>query len=90
MPDTATIHTRPDQQFTLEHYDDSEGNEVQPDLTTLSDVDIERAPDAAVCGAGGCRETAKLLLGVIKGVGQRVLCCEHMADLVRREVLSDE
>ena len=56
----------------------------------LSCVETEPAPDADVCGFLGCRETAQLIRGVIDGFGQRVLCAEHMADLVRREVLDDE
>mgnify|MGYP006273368013 CR=1 FL=1 len=89
MPDTATIHARPDRQSTLSCSDSSETSDVLPDLATITGVDLEPAPDAAACGASGCRETAQLLRGVIQEVGQRVLCADHMADLIRREVLDD-
>lgn len=56
----------------------------------LAGVHTEPASDADVCGSLGCHETARLVRGVIEGFGQRVLCAEHMADLVRREVLDDE
>jgi len=90
MPDTTTIHARPDRQFTLERFDDTESSEVREVLAGLSGVDLEPASNAAACGAAGCRETGQLIRGVIEGFGQRVLCAEHMADLVRREVLNDE
>ncbi|WP_363463619.1 hypothetical protein [Halogeometricum borinquense] len=90
MPDTVTIHARPDRQFTLERFDDTESTDFLPDLAALTGVDLEPASDAAACGAAGCRETAQLIRGVIEGFGQRVLCADHMADLVRREVLDDE
>ena len=89
MPDTATIHTRPDRQSTLSCSDGSETSDVLPDLAAITGVDLEPAPDSAACGAAGCRETAQLLRGVIQEVGQRVLCADHMADLIRREVLDD-
>jgi hypothetical protein len=90
MPDSVTINARPDRQFTLERFDDIESSGILPDLAALTGVDLEPAPDATVCGAAGCGETALLIRGVIKGFGQRVLCADHMADLVRREVLDDE
>lgn len=87
MPDTVTIQTRPDQQFTLERFEDAGESEILPDIAALAGVDIEPAPDAAVCGATGCREKAQLLRGVIEDFGRRVLCANHMTDLVCREVL---
>ena len=56
-------------------------------LAAISGVDIEPAPDAAVCGASSCTTAEKLVRGVIVGVGQRVLCGRHMAALVKREVM---
>lgn len=90
MPDTGTVNARPDRQFTLERFADTESTESQPNRAALTDVDLEPASDAAVCGAAGCRETAQLIRGVIEGIGQRVLCADHMADFLRREVLDDE
>jgi hypothetical protein len=90
MPDTVTIHARPNRQFTFERFDDTESSDFLPDLAALTGVDLEPAPDAAACGATGCRETAQLIRGVVEGFGQRVLCADHMADLIRREVLNDE
>lgn len=87
MPDTATIHTRRERQFSLESFEDDESNEYLPNLGALAGVDLEPAPRAAACGATGCRETAQLVRGVIEGFGQRVLCADHMADLIRQEVL---
>jgi hypothetical protein len=52
----------------------------------LDRVRTEPAPDAGVCGAIGCQNTTRLVRGIIEGFGERVLCAEHMADLVRREV----
>lgn len=57
-------------------------------LLNRSDVDVRPAPDAAVCGASGCTETAQLLRGVIEDYGRRVLCADHMANLIHREVLN--
>lgn len=90
MPNTATIHVRPDRQFTLERFDDTESSDLPPNLAALTGVDLEPENDAAACGAAGCQETAKLIRGVINGFGQRVLCADHMAELVCREVLDDE
>ena len=89
MPDTVTIYARPDRQFTFERFDDIESSEFLPDFAALAGVDLEPASDAAACGAAGCCETAQLICGIIEGFGQRVLCAEHMADLIRREVLED-
>jgi len=58
-----------------------------PNLPAVAGVEIEPATEADACGALGCTETAQLVRGVIEGVGQHVLCADHMADLVRREVL---
>lgn len=90
MPDTITIQTRPDRQFTFERFDDTESTDFLPNLAPLTGVNLEPAPDAAACGSAGCHETAKLIRGVVEGFGQRVLCADHMADFVHREVLDDE
>lgn len=53
----------------------------------LDGVELDAAPGADVCGAAGCRETARLVRAAIEGFGQRVLCADHAARLIRREVL---
>lgn len=90
MPDTVTIQARPERQFTFKRSDDTQSSGFLPELAALPGVDLERAPDAAACGAAGCRDTAQLIRVVIERFGQRVLCADHMADLIRREVLDDE
>jgi hypothetical protein len=55
----------------------------------IDDVELEPAPDADGCGALGCRKQRRLVRGVIQGFGQRVLCPDHMASLIQREVLND-
>jgi len=70
-------------QTTLEEYNSLQTTSV---LDGEKDVQIEPAPDANVCGATGCRETTQLLRGAIEGIGQRILCAEHLAGLIQREV----
>lgn len=48
-----------------------------------TEVEASFAPNAAVCGALGCRETAVLLSVKAEGE-QRVLCSECVVDFVER------
>jgi len=53
----------------------------------IAGVELEAAPEADACGALGCRRHQQLVRGVIEDFGKRVLCADHMADLIRRETL---
>lgn len=87
MPETATRHARTNRQSVLERFDNSEQSDY---AAKLAGVELEPAPDAAACGAAGCRDTVQLIRGEIEKFGQRVLCADHMADLIQKEVLNDE
>ncbi len=50
----------------------------------LDGVVIEGA-EAAACGAAGCLETEPLWRVEIDGFGQRVVCLEHLGELLKRE-----
>jgi hypothetical protein len=58
-------------------------------LRGLPGVEVEDAEDAAACGASGCRRTEDLVRGRVQEYGQRVLCSEHLAELIKREVLDE-
>lgn len=85
MSDSQTTNT----QHELRHTIDTTKGAVQINLDDIDAVDLEPASNAHACGAAGCTETSQLIHGVIKQVGQRVLCVNHMADLIRQEVLAD-
>lgn len=61
-------------------------DDVLQEISSLEAVTINRATDAVVCGAAGCREGSNLLRAVIDDVGSRVLCEQHTVALVQREV----
>ncbi|MDS0478669.1 hypothetical protein [Natrinema sp. 1APR25-10V2] len=65
--------------------------------TSLHDLETDRAADtngivvqevdeAVACGRLGCRETTGLVQAVVKGIGTRVVCPEHLGELVEQEV----
>jgi len=58
--------------------------ELQEILTEVP-VPIE-VVDATVCGAAGCHETDLLLQATVSEYGSRVLCPDHLEQLVEREV----
>lgn len=61
-------------------------DDLLQDIASLEEVTVNRATDAVVCGAAGCREGSTLLRTVIDDVGSHVLCKKHTVALVEREV----
>lgn len=57
------------------------------ELSSLEAVTINRATDAAVCGAAGCQTSSNLFHAVVDGIGSRVLCEKHTITLVQRKVI---
>jgi hypothetical protein len=89
MSDTITIHTQPGGKQPSKGGTTWNGDFID-EISTLTEHSIEAAPDAAVCGALGCRESAKLVRCILEEVGQRVFCPDHMTNLIRKEVLENE
>lgn len=58
--------------------------ELQEILTEVH-VPIE-VVDATICGAAGCHSSEMLLQATISKYGSRVLCPDHLEQLVEREV----
>lgn len=85
MSDSQTTNTQHELKRTI----DPTTSDIQFNPYDLDAVDLEPATNAHACGAAGCTETSQLIHGAIKQVGQRVLCVDHMADLIRQEVLAD-
>lgn len=48
-------------------------------------VEIDTAPGAAACGAGGCQRVERLVRVAIEEFGARVVCPRHAAHLLKRE-----
>lgn len=64
--------------------DDGDGADYAP-ILDRDDVEVEAIPDAAACGAAGCRRVEHLIRVTIAGFGTRVLCPDHASDLLKRE-----
>lgn len=77
----------PHTQYPIELFATDSGDSVLEEIGALDEVTIEPAPDAVACGAAGCRDSSQLLRAVIEGFGKRVLCPDHVVDLVRRKVI---
>jgi hypothetical protein len=73
-------------QFTIERITSGAVDSLLEKIDALDEVSLAPAPSADVCGALGCRERSVLLQTVIDGFGRRVLCIDHLTDLVHREV----
>lgn len=57
------------------------------ELTALG-VTIEAAPDADACVRWGCRQGEQLVKATIEGVGPRVVCPDHLPDLVEEKAIN--
>lgn len=79
---TTDSQAQPPERFGSDLVDD-----VLQEISSLEEVTINRATDAVVCGAAGCRTGSNLLRAVIDDVGSRVLCQKHTVALVQREVI---
>lgn len=88
MTNTLTTRTRANHQFDGGGFDENSESSNLSEACSLAGVEIDTAPNATVCGALGCQKTEDLHRGIIDDVGQRVLCTEHLEQILIREVLN--